>query len=866
MKAPDIRLLLVATFLAWSFPLFSQTTIKGRIHDDNGPVAGAFVLGYSGQIQKAFCYSEEDGTFSLSSTDGSVLDRLSVSMMGYAMASVPLEGRTEGIDILLEQRKMEITSSIVKSEVIEEKSDTLVYYTTAFKDGTERVVGDLLAKLPGITVTTSGGLRFNGVPIGKFYVEGMDLMGSRYGVVTNNLSADDIARIEVYKNHQPISVLRDVVLTDRAAINIILKEDIKGSWLFSGDASLGTPEFPLFSGRAMFSRFAKSSQDLFLLKGNNIGEDIVQEIREQAYFGKTGAFLISESDFDSDFRSALNPRRGSLSIPQEYWYDNISGIGSFNHLSKISETSQIRLALQVAGERYEEETVTEENIAFPDGGTLSLEDTDSYTENRYYLSGEASFEDNAPKRYLSDALSFSGQIRSSRSSVTGTLPAYQHYDLPSMKVANTFNMTKRLGERFTLEITDKANIITGNHSGRYTFGEGNLGYLQSYNTQVFGNDLLTKIPFKLKGHSPSLSAGFSLDYTGIEADLSSPEGGALYGETSLKVTKAMPYLLLSDIFYIGRIRTRVSVPASLSIMAISGRESIVYPLVSPGIGFSYRFSQSLDATAEGSYSMSRSDERSLLGGGVMTNYRTLSYADSLRKTNTIRANVSLNYSNNPSLFYASLSGSAIRQYSDRSVSSEYLDELTTVDYIAQPSGLTSYAASLSVKKYFGVKTFVIEARGSYSDTSMDQYLQGAKVNYRTKNLTPYLAFSFFPVEWFSLNSSASYSVSEVTGMSESDYKSFSVEGSMRINPVKRLALDVSGSYIRDDVKGMKISSDPLVKAMLSWSFPGATLFVEGRNLLDVKEYRRESVTTFRTLSTVTSLRPRSIIIGVRMSL
>ena len=149
---------------------------------------------------------------------------------------------------------------------------------------------------------------------------------------------------------------------------------------------------------------------------------------------------------------------------------------------------------------------------------------------------------------------------------------------------------------------------------------------------------------------------------------------------------------------------------------------------------------------------------------------------------------------------------------------------------------------------------------------MDQYLQGAKVNYRTKNLTPYLAFSFFPVEWFSLNSSASYSVSEVTGMSESDYKSFSVEGSMRINPVKRLALDVSGSYIRDDVKGMKISSDPLVKAMLSWSFPGATLFVEGRNLLDVKEYRRESVTTFRTLSTVTSLRPRSIIIGVRMSL
>ena len=281
MKALVIRLLLVTTFLASSVPLFSQGVIKGKVRDADGPVAGAFVLGYSGQMQKAFCYSGEDGAFTLSPADGVVIDRISVSMMGYAMASVPLEGRADGLDIVLERRNMQITSSLVKSDIIEEKSDTLVYYTSAFKDGTERVAGELLAKLPGVTVTTSGGIRYNGTPIGKFYVEGMDLMGSRYGVVTNNLSAEDIARVEVYQNHQPISVLKDVVLTDRAAVNIILKEDVKGSWLFSGDASLGAPVFPLFSGRAMFSRFGKKSQGLFLLKGNNLGEDIVREIREQ---------------------------------------------------------------------------------------------------------------------------------------------------------------------------------------------------------------------------------------------------------------------------------------------------------------------------------------------------------------------------------------------------------------------------------------------------------------------------------------------------------------------------------------------------------------------------------------------------------
>ena len=151
------------------------------------------------------------------------------------------------------------------------------------------------------------------------------------------------------------------------------------------------------------------------------------------------------------------------------------------------------------------------------------------------------------------------------------------------------------------------------------------------------------------------------------------------------------------------------------------------------------------------------------------------------------------------------------------------------------------------------------------DTSMDQYLQGAGVKYRTRSVEPYLSLALNPLDWFSLKANASYSISKVTGMTDSDYKTFSVESSLRISPVKRLALDLSGSYIHDDVKGMKVSSDPLVKAMVSWSLSKATLFLEGRNLLDVREYRRESVSTFRTLSSVTSLRPRSVIIGIRMS-
>ena len=51
-------------------------------------------------------------------------------------------------------------------------------------------------------------IMYNGKYIRKFYVEGMDLMGGGYGVITNNLDADKIARVEVYRNHQPIKALK----------------------------------------------------------------------------------------------------------------------------------------------------------------------------------------------------------------------------------------------------------------------------------------------------------------------------------------------------------------------------------------------------------------------------------------------------------------------------------------------------------------------------------------------------------------------------------------------------------------------------------------------------------------------------------
>ena len=303
------------------------------------PIAGAFVSFIKDNKIVASCLCDGDGAFSMSFINGAP-DAVSASMLGYAPAKT--QARHDGrMTIRLKEKKLSIKASTVTSSVIEHKGDTTSYSAGAFRDQKDMTVADILKKIPGLTVTRSGTILHNGESITKFYVEGLDLMGGRYGSITNNLSADDIAKVEVYRNHQPIKALRGISHTGKSAVNIVLKESSKNTWLFNGDLTAGAPPLPLFEAKALVTRFSGQSQDLYMLKGNNTGVDIMKEIREQAYFGKTGAFLVTPGEIDNDMRSELTPMRSTQELPQEFWYDNITGIGSFNHLHKTGPESHL---------------------------------------------------------------------------------------------------------------------------------------------------------------------------------------------------------------------------------------------------------------------------------------------------------------------------------------------------------------------------------------------------------------------------------------------------------------------------------------------------------------------------------------------
>lgn len=150
---------------------------------------------------------------------------------------VPITEYRPGMTIFLRQDAINIKEVEVKSRRLQQKSDTLIYSVAGFRQKQDRSIADVIAKMPGLEVSDKGMITYQGKPINKFYIEGLDLMGSKYSMASENLSAKKVKNVQVLRNHQPIKALKGINFSDRTALNRILEEDAKE--VLSGVAEVG---------------------------------------------------------------------------------------------------------------------------------------------------------------------------------------------------------------------------------------------------------------------------------------------------------------------------------------------------------------------------------------------------------------------------------------------------------------------------------------------------------------------------------------------------------------------------------------------------------------------------------------------------
>ena len=208
---------------------------------------------------------------------------LHVTMVGMEAYSRPLGKETENLVIKLSESENQLKEITVKADKIKENGDTITYLTSSFAKENDKTIGDVLKRMPGISVEKGGKIQYQGVDINKFYIEGNDLLGGKYGIATNGISHEEIGAVEVLENHQPMQVLRGISPSDQAAINLKLKNGAKSTWILHGDIASGVsanPKQQLWQGQ-LFAMMAKVDyQSITTLKSNNTGTDITTDVED----------------------------------------------------------------------------------------------------------------------------------------------------------------------------------------------------------------------------------------------------------------------------------------------------------------------------------------------------------------------------------------------------------------------------------------------------------------------------------------------------------------------------------------------------------------------------------------------------------
>jgi hypothetical protein len=244
------------------------------------------------------------------------------SHVGYQAARKDfiISPKTKSIDlktINMERIDMSLKEVVIKAEQapMQMRGDTLEFNASAFKLDSNAVVGDLLRKLPGVTVWADGVITVNGKKINQLLVNGKDFFGGDNRIALDNLPKNSVQKIQVYQDKNdkdPINPKTDM--------NIVLKKD-KQDGMF-GKFGFGYGSQQHYAGDGMLTYFSPKTQVSIVGAYNNVNKTAYNVNSLMSFNSFKGEGI--NDDYHSDFRRAgVNVfRGGGATFSQDFSKDS----------------------------------------------------------------------------------------------------------------------------------------------------------------------------------------------------------------------------------------------------------------------------------------------------------------------------------------------------------------------------------------------------------------------------------------------------------------------------------------------------------------------------------------------------------------
>jgi hypothetical protein len=283
------KIVFIAIFIA-STVAFSQIEYRGIVKDSlDFPLEMANVIALDTVAKRIASYGFTDakGNFKLDLKKNTVYN-IKISYIGFKEISAFLKTKTTNMnkDYTMLEDSMLDGIEIVSKMPITIKGDTIIYNADSFKNGSERKLKDVLAKLPGVEINDEGQIEVEGKAVEKIMIDGKEFFSGDTKLATENIPSNAVDKIQVLRNYSNVSQLSGVQNNqDRVAINIKLKEGKKNFWfgdIIAGAGNSADTSLYLFQPKLFY--YTPKYTINVIGDVNNLG-DVVLSRRDLRSFG-----------------------------------------------------------------------------------------------------------------------------------------------------------------------------------------------------------------------------------------------------------------------------------------------------------------------------------------------------------------------------------------------------------------------------------------------------------------------------------------------------------------------------------------------------------------------------------------------------
>lgn len=848
-------------------------TIEGVVVDSTvGTVLQGAIVALKDSSGAVLDYTVTDasGGFSMNPDMAGAGSYIEISLLGYAPCRIrsPFQDRYE---VALREEALSLETLVVKAEKVRLRGDTIEYSVPTYVSQDDRSLGDILKKLPGIDVTKEGRVRYQGKEIGKMYIEGRDLLGSRYNIATQNIDPRDLAAIDIYENHQPVKALEGAVESNIASINIRLKEGAKGKWTgaLQGEAGYSTdaPHVP-YSAGAFGMFIGRNYQSISTAKTDAAGNNVIYESDPNVFI-----VGVDEIEFVDRYRPAemLSVSHALAPIDQDRTRFNTAYSVTTDHTVPLGESTVLGV-----GGKFEHNSLTsgsevEQTYMENDGGTLSFTDRNEVGSASYYASGDVSVEVNSRKVYLKDKLRLDFRGTSAGSTVSGSESRLQDVEDRDLGIMNYFAFTKNTGKW----------IYSFNMFSQYTESGELMDILspddgdtasQSIDSRIFYNVLKFSNRFRLAKNLglnlyssvPYLYRTFRTAMYGVA--LSDPMFSDRTGnDVMLQYLKPGEYASLE--FTADRLRMDFGAEIWYQYLnyRLDERSHDHLWALNPSVSLKYDFAPRLSADLRGSYSRSSVDEQRIYDGLILQNFRYMSLGRTELTQNPVwNVAGSLDFRDPISGWYLKMNGrynasrsfQYTRYFVDEYILSWQSDEVTDYSLVSADAVLSKAFHGFSGK---------IDLSGGFAMSSSNINQEGTVIPYRSYTYTAGLKFIGDIARWMKVDYSGGWSLSRYSssgGQDEGDSHGLNQKLTLSFFPHRSLSIDVTAEHYLDKYAEDNLVQMCLLDASLYWFVSRKfQIFLHARNLLDTRDYTYTMLSPLNVTRYSYRLRPLNVLIG-----